>query len=272
MEKNTKILLIITGITIFLFIIILRGGSTGTGNVVSEPNSENIIKGPEQIIYEGSKESVKEVVEEESKDVIEVNFESVEEIVEEPKVIEPLDNFLVTRVIDGDTIEISTGERVRLICIDTPEVGDEGYSEATDYLESLILNKSVRLEKDVSETDRYGRLLRYIYLEDETFVNERIVYYGYGEAYPYNPDTSLCPEIQEAEQYAKDNDLGIWEEEEIIEEEPQYPICSYNAYNCDDFGTCSEVMEIFELCGGVDNDIHWLDGDDDGVPCEVLCG
>jgi len=185
---------------------------------------------------------------------------------------EQLDSFKITYVVDGDTLEIDTGERVRLICIDTPETGDYYYQEAKDYLKNLVLNKEVRLVKDVSETDKYGRLLRYLYLEDGTFVNEKIVYYGYGEAYPYNPDTSLCPIIQQAEQHAKDNNLGIWEE--IIEEptEESSPssdiICSSDYYNCGDFNTCSEVMEIFNTCN---SDIHGLDGDDNGIPCESLC-
>ena len=84
----------------------------------------------------------------------------------------------VTRVIDGDTIEISTGERVRLICIDTPETYEEGYEKAKDYLEDLILGEEVFLVKDVSETDRYDRLLRYVYTEDNEFVNELIVKKG----------------------------------------------------------------------------------------------
>lgn len=184
---------------------------------------------------------------------------------------EPTSNlYTVTKVVDGDTIELSSGERVRLVCIDTPERGEDGYSEATDYLRGLILNKDVELVKDISETDRYGRLLRYIYLEDGTFVNERVVYYGYGKAYPYNPDTSLCPEIREAEQYAKDNDLGIWVE--TIEKETSSNSnvgCGSDTYNCGDFSTCSEVMEVFNACS---YDVNQLDGDDDGIPCESLCG
>ncbi len=184
--------------------------------------------------------------------------------------IKESDGIKVTYIVDGDTLDVDTGDRVRLICIDTPERGKYYYSEAKEYLKSLTLNKEVDLIKDISETDRYGRLLRYIYLEDGTFVNERIVYYGYGKAYPYNPDTSLCPEIQSAEQHAKDNNLGIWEE--TIEQETSTSsniICSYNAYNCGDFSTCSEVMEVFNTCS---YDIHYLDGDDDGIPCESLCG
>jgi len=180
-----------------------------------------------------------------------------------------LDNLIkVTRIIDGDTIELETGERVRLICIDTPERGEDGYNEASSYLKSLILNEDIKLVKDISDKDRYGRLLRYIYVDGD-FVNELIVKEGYGKAYPYNPDTSLCPEIKEAETYAKSNNLGIWDVEEV--EEPisisEY-ICSYNAYNCGDFSTHAEAQKVFDMCGS--GDVHKLDRDGDGIACESL--
>lgn len=185
------------------------------------------------------------------------------------------DYFTVTRVIDGDTIEINTGEKVRLICIDTPETYEPGYQEAKNYLTNLILNKEVYLEKDVSETDRYGRLLRYIYTEEDCtdladcFVNLMIVLNGYGEAYPYNPDTTLCPQIENAEEIARENYLGIWAEEETPPEDSGY-ICSYNAYNCGDFSTHAQAQAVFEACGGINNDIHRLDRDNDGLACESL--
>ena len=186
---------------------------------------------------------------------------------EEPQ--EERTNFEVTYVVDGDTIEIDTGERVRLICIDTPEKNEDYYQEAKDYLEDLILNEEVGLVKDKSETDRYGRLLRYVYF-DEDFVNEMIVEEGWAKAYPYNPDTTLCPQIQDAEDDAKRRKLGIWseEEEEQEQEDSSEYICSYNAYNCGDFSTHAEAQEVFEGCGS--GDVHGLDRDNDGLACETL--
>lgn len=75
----------------------------------------------------------------------------------------------VLRVIDGDTIEVELHgevERVRLLCIDTPERGEPGFAEATDYLRSLIGGARVRLEKDPEHghRDRFGRLLRYVWV------------------------------------------------------------------------------------------------------------
>ena len=101
----------------------------------------------------------------------------------------------VSRVIDGDTLQLQNGDIVRLICIDTPEKGEEGFEEATSQLQKLAGNKIVRLEKDVSETDQYGRLLRYVYTYDngeEVFVNKQMVKNGLAELFPYEPDTKLC--------------------------------------------------------------------------------
>jgi len=104
----------------------------------------------------------------------------------------------VLRVIDGDTFELEGGEKVRLICIDTPENGEVGYEEAKQFLAGLIENKTVVLEKDVSDKDVYGRLLRYVYVnnfEEEVFVNREIVSKGFGEVWPYGNDTAKCDEI-----------------------------------------------------------------------------
>lgn len=92
-----------------------------------------------------------------------------------------------SRVVDGDTFVLSSGEKVRLIGIDTPEKGEELYEEASERLESLIIGKELKLKKDVSETDRYGRLLRYVYAED-VFVNAVMVEEGYASAFRYEPD------------------------------------------------------------------------------------
>lgn len=191
--------------------------------------------------------------------------------------------FLVTYVVDGDTLEIETGERVRLICIDTPEKGEDYYSDAKEFLEDLVLDKKVKLEKDISETDRYGRLLRYIYLEDGTFVNEEIVKEGYAEAYWYNPDTTLCPIIQDAEDYARKKDLGMWEdeeedednkdeetEEEPDEQAPENCQCD-DDLDCGDFSTHIEAQNCYNYCWDVKGyDFHKLDRDGDGLACEGL--
>ena len=115
----------------------------------------------------------------------------------------------VTSIVDGDTIWVDLdfdGVRdikVRYIGIDTPETcfGVECYGyEAKERNRQWIGEQHVRLEKDVSETDRYGRLLRYVYLADGTFVNAVLVEEGYAQAAVYAPDRryeSLFASLQE---------------------------------------------------------------------------
>jgi micrococcal nuclease len=104
----------------------------------------------------------------------------------------------VSSVIDGDTFDLESGERVRLICVDAPEKGDKGYDESKKFLEFLILNKEVKLEKDVSETDKFERILRYVYLNNtdkEIFVNKELFDGGYAKIMMVEPDIKRCGEI-----------------------------------------------------------------------------
>ncbi len=119
--------------------------------------------------------------------------------------------FTVTRVIDGDTIEVEGGERVRYIGIDTPESGCLA-DEATEKNKELVEGKEVRLEKDVSETDQYHRLLRYVYV-DNLFVNDYLVRQGYAQTATYPPDVKYQELFREAEQEARENDRGLWAED-----------------------------------------------------------
>src|SRR3989344_1664109 len=93
----------------------------------------------------------------------------------------------VSRVIDGDTIEIEGGQRIRYIGIDTPESGGCFAIESTNKNKGLVEGKMIRIERDVSETDRYGRLLRYVYVGN-IFVNEALLKDGYAQVYTYPPD------------------------------------------------------------------------------------
>ena len=109
------------------------------------------------------------------------------------------DKDIVLDVIDGDTFRLENGEAVRLICVDAPEKSKKGYEDAKEFLSFLILNKEVRLEKDVSDRDAYGRLLRYVYVLEnnkEIFVNKKIVQQGYADVFAYGNDTSKCNEIE----------------------------------------------------------------------------
>lgn len=124
----------------------------------------------------------------------------------------------VSRVVDGDTIELSDGRKLRYIGVNTPETKDPNRGvecfgqEASQYNQQLVEGKTVFLEKDVSETDRYGRLLRYVYLADGQMVNEVLVQEGYAQASAYPPDVKYQERFQIAETAARESALGLWSE------------------------------------------------------------
>lgn len=124
------------------------------------------------------------------------------------------DGLFVREVIDGDTLVLSNSERVRLIGINTPEHGRYYFNEAKDVLEILVLGKEVKLEKDVTDRDMYGRLLRYVYVKD-LFVNLEMVKRGFANAYTYPPDVKYTESFLEAERYARLHEVGLWKKSEI---------------------------------------------------------
>ena len=120
----------------------------------------------------------------------------------------------VVRVIDGDTIRVSGGWRVRYIGIDTPEVGsDLQYygPEAADFNGKLVGEQNVTLVKDVSDKDRFGRLLRFVYA-DGILVNAELVREGYARAVAYPPDTRYAECFVALEREAQDAGRGLWRE------------------------------------------------------------
>lgn len=126
---------------------------------------------------------------------------------------------LVTKVIDGDTVELENRQRVRLIGIDTPETKDPRRSvqcfgkEASKETKKLLEGKVVILQKDVSETDKYNRLLRYIFLptaQGYLFVNDYLVREGFAKALTYPPDVKYNEQFREAERFAREGNRGLW--------------------------------------------------------------
>ena len=121
----------------------------------------------------------------------------------------------VKHVFDGDTVELTDGRRVRLIGIDSPEVAHENQKEqcfarqAKDVTVELLSQQEIGMEKDVSDTDKYGRLLRYIY-SDGVFINEFLIRQGFAKALNIPPDTKYSSEFKIAELEAKDNLRGLW--------------------------------------------------------------
>ena len=128
--------------------------------------------------------------------------------------------YKISYVSDGDTIAVMMDgreEKVRMICVDTPETVKpnspvECYGEAaSNFLKSYLNNQTVRLESDPinQNRDRYDRLLRYVYMKDGTLVNKKIIQDGYGFAYLSFPFTK-AEEFAAAQKDARLNNRGVW--------------------------------------------------------------
>lgn len=121
----------------------------------------------------------------------------------------------VSRVIDGDTFVIESGQRVRLIGMDCPETqhprkGKEPIGEeATAFTRNLIDKKTVMLELDVGLYDRYKRLLAYVYVDD-TFVNDILLRVGLARVTTFPPNVKYVEQFLESQGKAQDQKLGIW--------------------------------------------------------------
>lgn len=118
----------------------------------------------------------------------------------------------VTHVSDGDSFVIATGERVRMIGINAPELADEFGRESKAHLARLIVGKTVTLERDPQNEDRdvHGRLLRFVTV-DGTDINRQMIADGYASAflrYPFSEDKQQA--YREAEQAARASRLGFW--------------------------------------------------------------
>ena len=205
----------------------------------------------------------------------------------------------VTRVVDGDTIEISPlidgEEEVRLIGVDTPETKDpeEGVEplgpEASAYAESRLAGARVELEFDVERFDQYGRLLAYVYAGEDggEMFNSALVKEGYAQLYTVSPNEKYEGELEAAQDEARDEELGIWgltKEEQceladrgngigegtpgcLVEStpEPSPPTAPPGDADCSDFASQEEAQAALQP-----GDPDGLDSDADGVACEEL--
>jgi micrococcal nuclease len=129
----------------------------------------------------------------------------------------------VTKVVDGDTIDVEiNGEKktVRFVGINTPETVDPRRpvqcfgKEASDETKKLLTGQTVFLEKDISETDKYDRLLRYVYLPQTDgnllFVDDYLVREGFAQVSTYPPDVKYVERFTAAEHEAQQNNRGLW--------------------------------------------------------------
>ena len=118
-----------------------------------------------------------------------------------------LEPALVTKILDGDTIEINNQTRVRLLCINAPEKKKPYYEEAKTFLKQ-IENREIEILRDKEDTDRYNRSLRYVFYENR-FINLEILEKGLAHVY-------LCKNLryeevlEEAEQRARQEEKGLW--------------------------------------------------------------
>jgi len=140
-------------------------------------------------------------------------------------------NITVVKVVDGDTLKLAGGERVRLIGIDTPEMHESQklYRDsrksgmdvkviqamgrrAAAFTRGLVEGKTVKLEFDAESRDKYRRLLAYVYLSDGTFVNAEIIRQGYASPMKYPPNIKHSEEFQRLYREAQDKKIGLWNE------------------------------------------------------------
>jgi len=118
----------------------------------------------------------------------------------------------VTRVIDGDTIEVDilgSKVKVRLLDINTPEKKQPYHDEAMNFLKSKVEGKQVLLERGKENKDKYGRMLRYAFFNKD-FINEKILEEGLANFYSYQ-ETRYTSKLKKAEQSAREEKKGIWE-------------------------------------------------------------
>ena len=199
---------------------------------------------------------------------------------------------VVVDVVDGDTIKVLLDEdgqtySVRYIGMDTPEnTGQVEYfgPEATAKNAELVYGKTVTLIKDVSETDQYGRLLRYI-IADGVFVNYELVAQGYANTASFPPDVACISTFQMVEEQASAAKLGLWAApptQAIQLPLPTAPSsgsssnapcdCNGPDLDCKDFKTHAAAQACYDHCVALGyGNIFRLDGNDnDGLACESL--
>lgn len=129
------------------------------------------------------------------------------------------DEYFVKRIVDGDTIVVDfngKGEKVRLIGMNTPEsvkpnTPVQPYAiEASNFTKKMVSRKYVRLEFDVQERDKYGRLLAYVYLPDGQMLNEVLIEDGYARLMTIPPNVKYVDRFVKLQKKARDGKKGLW--------------------------------------------------------------
>ena len=139
----------------------------------------------------------------------------------------PVQEAVVVHVADGDTVTLNTGQRVRLLGIDAPEMEKEGHPadflahKAKKVLADLVQGKRVRLEYDKLRYDRYGRTLAYLFLLDGTNLSQEMVRQGLAHVYTIPPNLRFREELLAAQREAIAAHRGVWLEA-LKQDEPFY--------------------------------------------------
>ncbi len=117
----------------------------------------------------------------------------------------------VQHVVDGDSVRLSDGREVRYIGVDAAELGSDGpWAEAAKAANiRLVQGKRVRLERETSEVDRYGRLLRHVYIGDR-WINGELVAAGLARVRLYAPDIQRGTELVKLQEEAQRRRRGMW--------------------------------------------------------------
>jgi len=249
---SKKIILYIGSPIILLLLISFLGFQSGP---VTEPKQTNLNQDETGILATTT---------EEEKIIPNVSPYTVTEIIKEEKNTTLIPNlYSVIKIVDGDTIDVSINgvtERLRLIGINTPETVDprkpvECFGvEASNKAKSILTGKKVSLESDPSqgERDKYNRLLRYVFLEDETNFNLMMIKEGYAYEYTYDIPYKYQAEFKKAQQEASDGKIGLWGN--ICEESGETAITgtttANNGNSCEIKGNISSTGEkIYHIIG-----------------------
>ncbi|MDD9270220.1 thermonuclease family protein [Paenibacillus sp. GCM10023248] len=137
----------------------------------------------------------------------------------------------VTKVVDGDTIDVLIGDKketVRFVLVDTPETKHPSKPvepfgpEASKFTTELLDGREVKLEKDVSERDTFGRLLMYVWLDDK-MVNELLLEKGLARVAVYQPDVKYIDHFREIQKKAQQAGIGIWSIENYAKDDGYHP-------------------------------------------------
>ncbi|MDX8360372.1 thermonuclease family protein [Cytobacillus sp. IB215316] len=292
MKKNW--LLIITGLLLSIFM-------AGCTNTSSSAPLDNISEEKIETTIE-NKDNEKEILAEQD-DQAKKQLEELEKEKEQEELAQRfhLEVAIVSRIVDGDTVELTDNRKIRLVGVNTPESTsriEEYGKEASKYTQSQLEGRQVWLQKDVSDTDRYDRLLRIIWVDiptddmDESEIREKmfnadLVINGFAEPSTYTPDVKYSDYFIKFAREARENNTGLWafgengttkgdldgkkEASKInsTSTEQDYDSSS-NEVGVESFKNCTELKKIYPNGVGSDHPAYASkhDRDKDGWACE----